>query len=155
MAESWSNLAMCGWTDLPRLQREVAGVRPNFGHRRTRGSNVKKARRAAGKRNEAFLNPGKCEFESLQLELRLTPFGHLGVFPEQIANWQWLVNCASRKPKPFKLLNLFAYTGGATLAAALAGAEVVHVDSAQNIVASAHRNADHSHLAQGHCSLDR
>ncbi len=81
------------------------------------------------------------------LELKRTEFGHLGVFPEQASNWDWLAQQIGRFSQPIKVLNLFAYTGGSTLAAAAAGAEVVHVDSAENVVAWARRNAEHSALA--------
>jgi 23S rRNA (cytosine1962-C5)-methyltransferase len=81
-------------------------------------------------------------------ELRPTPFGHLGVFPEQAANWDWLTRQLSTLPRPCKVLNLFAYTGGSTLAAAAAGASVVHVDSAKNVVSWARRNAELSNLTQ-------
>jgi 23S rRNA (cytosine1962-C5)-methyltransferase len=81
------------------------------------------------------------------LELKRTDFGHLGVFPEHASSWQWLGDLAQRAGRPLKVLNLFAYTGGATLALAAAGAEVVHVDSARNTVSWARRNAEHSSLA--------
>jgi len=80
-------------------------------------------------------------------ELRPTPFGHLGVFPEQAENWDWIARQIARAGRPLKILNLFAYTGGSTLAAACGGAEVVHVDSARNTVAWARRNAELSGLA--------
>ena len=90
----------------------------------------------------------------LVLELKRTEFGHLGVFPEQVENWRWLAeqladcpNLGGEKPSRLRVLNLFAYTGGSTLAAAAAGAEVVHVDAARNIVAWARRNAELSGLA--------
>lgn len=81
------------------------------------------------------------------LELKRTEFGHLGVFPEQAANWDWLARQIGRHSRPIKVLNLFAYTGGSTLASAAAGAEVVHVDSAENVLAWARRNAENSMLA--------
>jgi len=81
------------------------------------------------------------------LELKRTQFGHLGVFPEQAANWDWLAGRLKADRRPVKLLNLFAYTGGSTLAAAAAGAEVTHVDAARNVVAWARRNAELSGLA--------
>ncbi len=84
--------------------------------------------------------------EGLVLELRPTPFGHLGIFPEQAENWDWLsehLRTAGARPR---VLNLFAYTGGSTLVAAAAGAEVVHVDAAKNIVDWARRNAELSAL---------
>ncbi|MBI2479366.1 MAG: class I SAM-dependent methyltransferase [Planctomycetia bacterium] len=84
----------------------------------------------------------------LVFELRPTPFGHLGVFPEQAANWDWIARQVARASRPLRVLNLFAYTGGSTMAAAAAGAEVVHVDSAKNTVAWARRNAELSGLAE-------
>jgi len=84
----------------------------------------------------------------MRLELKPTDFGHLGVFPEQAANWEWLAAELARCPQPARVLNLFAYTGGSTLAAAAAGAEVVHVDAARNVVAWARRNAEHSGLGE-------
>jgi 23S rRNA (cytosine1962-C5)-methyltransferase len=83
----------------------------------------------------------------LRFELKLTEFGHLGVFPEQAANWDWIAEQVHRAPHPLKILNLFAYTGGSTLAAAAAGADVVHVDAARNTVNWARRNAELSGLA--------
>ena len=79
--------------------------------------------------------------------LKPTPFGHLGAFCEQAFNWDWIENL------PFdlqglKAINLFAYTGGTTLAMASKGAHVVHVDSARNVVNWARRNADSSGLAE-------
>jgi 23S rRNA (cytosine1962-C5)-methyltransferase len=84
----------------------------------------------------------------LQLELKRTEFGHLGFFPEHAANWDWIAARVRTAGEPIKVLNLFAYTGGSTLAAAAAGAEVVHVDSARNVVAWARRNAELSGLAE-------
>ena len=82
----------------------------------------------------------------LVLELKRTVFGHLGVFPEHAANWQWIAEQLGQS-QSLRVLNLFAYTGGSTLAAAVAGAEVAHVDAAKNIVAWARRNAACSGLA--------
>ena len=81
------------------------------------------------------------------VELKRTVFGHLGLFPEQAANWAWIAEQVASAPA-MRVLNLFAYTGGSTLAAAAAGAEVVHVDAAKNIVAWARRNAALSRLAE-------
>lgn len=85
--------------------------------------------------------------ERFVLELKPTPAGHLGVFPEQAANWHWLAKQIIAAVRPVKLLNLFAYTGASSLAAAAAGAEVTHVDAARNTVAWARRNAELSSLA--------
>ena len=78
----------------------------------------------------------------IRLELKRTDFGHLGVFPEHAAHWDWIAERVRAAPRPPVVLNLFAYTGGSTLAAAAAGAEVVHVDAAKNVVAWARRNAE-------------
>jgi 23S rRNA (cytosine1962-C5)-methyltransferase len=84
---------------------------------------------------------------SIRLELKRTEFGHLGVFPEHAATWDWIAGRVAAAGRPVRVLNLFAYTGGSTLAAAAAGAEVTHVDSARNIVAWARRNAELSGLS--------
>jgi len=87
----------------------------------------------------------------LTFQLQLSPFGHVGVFPEQRENWRWIVRQVrrgrQRLGRPPRVLNLFAYTGGGTLAAAAAGAEVVHIDAARNMVDRARENAAISGLA--------
>ncbi len=82
----------------------------------------------------------------LVFEIKPTEFGHLGLFPEQAICWDW-IDQQLRSVPAAKVLNLFAYTGGSTLAAAAAGAAVTHVDAAANTVAWARRNADLSGLA--------
>ncbi|MEY4722898.1 MAG: hypothetical protein RLZZ324_411 [Candidatus Parcubacteria bacterium] len=84
-------------------------------------------------------------WESLKFGLRLFTFKHTGLFPEQAANWAFLR--ANLNPGA-KVLNLFGYTGGATLAALSAGAEVVHVDASRTAIASARANAMLSGLAE-------
>jgi 23S rRNA (cytosine1962-C5)-methyltransferase len=88
---------------------------------------------------------------TFKLQLEALPSGQVGVFPEQRENWHWIAQQAvcglAKTGRPLKVLNLFAYTGGSTLAAAAAGAEVVHIDAAQNIVDRARQNAELSGLA--------
>ena len=74
-------------------------------------------------------------------------FKHTGLFPEQATNWDWFSKLIREAGRPVKLLNLFAYTGGATVAAAKAGASVCHVDAAKGMVAQAKENARLSGLA--------
>ena len=78
-------------------------------------------------------------------ELKGSPFGHVGVFPEQAENWARIFafcrQGAETLGRPLKILNLFGYTGGSALAADASGAEVTHLDAARNIVAQAKRNA--------------
>lgn len=77
------------------------------------------------------------------LNFRIKPMGfkHTGLFPEQAANWDWFSSLIKKADRPIKVLNLFAYTGGATMAAAKAGAQVVHVDASKGMVAMAKENA--------------
>ena len=79
----------------------------------------------------------------LNFRLGLTAFGHIGVFPEQAINWNYIYDLVNQKskiknqkssPAPSRVLNLFAYTGGASLAAKAAGADVVHVDSVKQVI---------------------
>lgn len=83
----------------------------------------------------------------LKFRLKTTKFGHLGLFPEQFANWKWLTETCQASSRPLRILNLFAYTGGSSLACALGGAEVTHVDAAANVVKWARTNAELSGMA--------
>ena len=76
-----------------------------------------------------------------------TGFKHTGVFPEQAVNWDWFGEKIRNAGRPIKVLNLFAYTGGATLAAAAAGASVTHVDASKGMVNWAKENAAASGLS--------
>ena len=82
----------------------------------------------------------------LKFQLQASPFGHLGLFPEQAPCWDWIAERVQAAGRPLVVLNLFAYTGGSTLAAAQAGASVVHVDAARNLVTRARENARASRL---------
>lgn len=79
------------------------------------------------------------------LTLRTTPTGQVGVFPEQAVNWTWIAE-APLDLKGLRAINLFAYTGGTTMALACRGAHVVHVDSAKSVVNWARSNAQESGL---------
>lgn len=82
----------------------------------------------------------------LRFRLALTAFKHVGIFPEQAANWEFVAE-QCRRLGGGRVLNLFAYTGGATLAAAQAGAEVTHVDAVRQIVAWAKDNAERNEIS--------
>ncbi len=85
------------------------------------------------------------ETAGVKFKLGGTDFGHLGIFPEQRAQWKWIrERCAA---KPARVLNLFAYSGGSTMAAALGGAEVCHLDAARGMVEWARENARLNNLA--------
>ena len=84
-------------------------------------------------------------YGALSFYVRPTGFKHTGLFPEQAVNWDWmdgLVRGAVAQGRPVRVLNLFAYTGGATLACACAGAQVCHVDAAKGMVQWARENRD-------------
>ena len=88
-------------------------------------------------------------YKDITFCLKPFKFKHTGVFPEQAANWDWfssIIKDAVSKGRQVKVLNLFAYTGGATLAAAKAGASVTHVDASKGMVAWAKENANASSL---------
>lgn len=92
----------------------------------------------------AYKLPNKTQ---ITFRLGLTAFKHLGIFPEQSANWDYIVNTIGQmKTQKPKVLNLFAYTGGASLAAAAAGADVTHVDSIKQVVTWANENMQNSNL---------
>lgn len=98
---------------------------------------------------EFFDLPEQWEIHYKNLTFRLKPFHfkHTGLFPEQAANWDWFSDKIRRAGRPVKVLNLFAYTGGATLAAAAAGASVTHVDASRGMVSWAKENARASGLS--------
>lgn len=88
----------------------------------------------------------QIKYKELTFNLKPFAFKHTGIFPEQAVNWDWFSSIISKKvaenpSKPFKVLNLFAYTGGATLSAAKAGASVTHVDASKGMVLWAKENA--------------
>lgn len=92
------------------------------------------------------------DLPSAKIKFNLKPFTfkHTGVFPEQAANWDWSYNLIKNKTEnkeSVKVLNLFAYTGGATLSAAAAGGEVTHVDASKGMVGWAKENAVSSNLS--------
>ena len=86
--------------------------------------------------------------EQLTFNLKPFSFKHTGLFPEQATNWDWFSKKIKEAGRPIKVLNLFAYTGGATLAAAAAGASVTHVDASKGMVGWAKENAVSSGLAE-------
>ncbi len=95
----------------------------------------------------------KIEYKDLTFNLQPFSFKHTGLFPEQAANWEWfsqIIKEAKKKDpaREIKVLNLFAYTGGATVAAAKAGAAVTHVDASKGMVTWAKENAAHSSLEE-------
>ena len=91
-------------------------------------------------------NEWTIHYNDLTFHLKPFSFKHTGLFPEQAANWDWFGRLIREANRPIKVLNLFAYTGGATLSAAKAGASVTHVDASKGMVTWAKENAVSSGL---------
>lgn len=85
-------------------------------------------------------------YRNLTFNIQPFNFKHTGLFPEQATNWDWFSNKIKEANRPIKVLNLFAYTGGATISAAAAGASVTHVDASKGMVNWAKENAKSSGL---------
>ena len=88
----------------------------------------------------------RIRYKDLTFHLKPFSFKHTGLFPEQAVNWDWFQPLIKHAGRPVKILNLFAYTGGATIAAAKAGASVTHVDASKGMVTWAKENAASSGL---------
>jgi len=94
-------------------------------------------------------------YGGLRFHIRPTGFKHMGLFPEQAVNWRWMIDKIKSAKRPIKILNLFAYTGGATVACLSAGASVTHIDAAKgmnawakdNVVLSGFKDSPHRILA--------
>lgn len=87
-------------------------------------------------------------YKNLTFNIKPMGFKHTGLFPEQAVNWDWFSELIKNAEKPVRVLNLFAYTGGATVAALAAGAEVCHVDASRGMVSWAKENVESSGLSQ-------
>ena len=83
----------------------------------------------------------KVRYKDLTFQIKPMNFKHTGIFPEQATNWDFMRGLIEKADRPIKVLNLFAYTGGATMACAKAGASVVHVDASKGMVQWAKENA--------------
>lgn len=124
--------------DTPKSAKEWKKMNGHY-HRSSKG----------GGEWEFFNLPEQWKIKYKQLTFNLKPFSfkHTGLFPEQAANWDWFSDIIKNAGRPVKVLNLFAYTGGATIAAAAAGANVTHVDASKGMVAWAKENAASSGLS--------
>jgi 23S rRNA (cytosine1962-C5)-methyltransferase len=98
------------------------------------------------KKNESMQNEWNVSFDDLKFNIKPTAFKHTGVFPEQEPNWQFIKSKIKDAKRPIKVLNLFGYTGGATMAALSSGAEVTHVDGSKSAITWAKENAQLSGL---------
>ena len=88
----------------------------------------------------------QVKYKDLTFNIKQMGFKHTGLFPEQAVNWDYMIDKIKNSNRKIKVLNLFAYTGGATVACAYAGADVVHVDSSRGMVSWAKENIESSNL---------
>lgn len=169
IADNWQDYEVIDTSSGEKLERwgDYLLVRPDpqviwstpKGHPGWRGRNAHYHRSAKGGGEWEFFNlPDEWSIRYGELTFHLKPFSfkHTGLFPEQAVNWDWfssiIKNAVSRNAqtdnstRPVKVLNLFAYTGGATIAAAKAGAHVTHVDASKGMVTWAKENAASSGL---------
>lgn len=161
IAENWKDYEVIDTSRGEKLERwgKYLLVRPDpqviwdtpREHRGWRKRNGHYHRSAKGGGEWEFFNlpqQWSISYQKLNLTFHLKPFSfkHTGLFPEQAANWDWFSEKIRTAGRPVKVLNLFAYTGGATLAAAAAGASVTHVDASKGMVAWAKENAKASGL---------
>lgn len=154
LADQWNDYEVLDTSGGEKLERwgDYILVRPDpqviwntpKTHKGWRKRNAHYHRSAKGGGEWEFFDlPKQWEIHYKALTFQLKPFSfkHTGLFPEQAVNWDWFSEKIARANRPVKVLNLFAYTGGATLAAAQAGASVTHVDASKGMVTWAHENA--------------
>ncbi len=130
-----------GWSDQEwKKQAHVV-----FEQKSSASGDWKKLRQMPGQWSIAY--PLQASEAEIRFRLGLTAFKHVGVFPEQAVNWEYIAeNLRKMKTAQPRFLNLFAYTGGASLAARVAGADVYHVDSIRQVVTWARENMERSQL---------
>lgn len=107
---------------------------------------IRKGKHTEWKKKKTLPESWPIIFGGLIFEIRPTTFKHTGLFPEQQANWEWMSQLITQAKRPVSVLNLFGYTGGATLACAQAGADVCHVDGSKMAITWARKNQELSRL---------
>lgn len=160
ISDNWKDYELIDTTDGERLERwgDYTLIRPDpqviwKGAARSplwkkADASYKRSRSGGGAWQESRV-PENWTIGYRDLKFLIKPMGfkHTGLFPEQATNWDWFSDLIQNAGRPIKVLNLFAYTGGATVAAAAAGASVCHVDAAKGMVQQAKENARLSGLA--------
>ncbi len=160
IADNWKDYEVIDTSNGEKLERwgDYILVRPDPQVIWNTPHNVKQWKQKNGHYHRSNRGGGEWEFFDMpktwqihygDLTFNLQPFQfkHTGLFPEQAVNWDWFGKKIREAGRPVKVLNLFAYTGGATLAAAAAGASVTHVDASKGMVNWAKENAASSGLS--------
>lgn len=164
LSDRWEDFELIDCSDGEKLERwgPYFLVRPDPQaiwntakiHKSWRDPNARYFRSSEGggkwEKNGQLSGNWQISYGALKFNLKLMNFKHTGLFPEQASNWDFIINKIRKADRPINVLNLFAYTGGATIAAASAGASVCHVDAARGMVAWARENANASGLEGSH-----
>ena len=151
IAKDWKDYEILDMANGEKLERwkDVILVRPDpqiiwkdkLFPNKWEQANARYVRSSSGggqwKYNKNVPSSWKVKYKDLTFNIKPMGFKHTGLFPEQAFNWDWMINKIKNEKRPIKVLNLFAYTGGATVACSYAGASVCHVDSSKGMVTSA------------------
>ncbi len=160
IANNWKDYEIIDMADGEKLERwkDIILVRPDPQILWKEKSFPKKWNEANARYNRSNTGGGswqykkkvpsswQVKYKNLTFNIKPMGFKHTGLFPEQAANWDWMIEKIKNAKREIKVLNLFAYTGGATVACAYAGAEVCHVDSSKGMVTWAKENIASSGL---------
>ena len=161
VADGWKDYELLDCSDGERLERwgEVILIRPApqviwktpKKHPMWKNANARYLRSSTGGGHWEILrktpDSWRINYKDLSLNVKTMGFKHTGIFPEQAVNWDYTAEIIKKAGRPVKVLNLFSYTGGATVACLKAGAQVVHVDASKGMVAWAKENAAVSSVA--------
>ena len=160
IAKDWKDYEILDMANGEKLERwkDVILVRPDpqiiwkdkLFPNKWEQANARYVRSSSGggqwKYNKNVPSSWKVKYKDLTFNIKPMGFKHTGLFPEQAFNWDWMINKIKNEKRPIKVLNLFAYTGGATVACLSAGASVCHVDSSKGMTTWAKENVISSGL---------
>lgn len=161
VADGWKDYELLDCSDGERLERwgDVILIRPDpqviwktpKKHPMWKKANARYLRSSTGGGHWEILrktpDAWRIDYKELGLNVKTMGFKHTGIFPEQAVNWDYTAELIRNAGRSVKVLNLFSYTGGATVACLKAGAQVVHVDASKGMVNWAKENAAASHVA--------
>lgn len=161
VADGWKDYELLDCSDGERLERwgDIILIRPDpqviwktpKKHPMWKNANAQYLRSSTGGGHWEVLrktpDSWRIKYKELSLNVKTMGFKHTGIFPEQAVNWDYTAELIKKAGRPVRVLNLFSYTGGATVACLKAGAQVVHVDASKGMVAWAKENAAASSVA--------
>lgn len=161
VADGWKDYELLDCSDGERLERwgDVILIRPDpqviwktpKKHPMWKSANARYLRSSTGGGHWEILrktpDSWRINYKELSLNVKTMGFKHTGIFPEQAVNWDYTAEIIKKAGRPVRVLNLFSYTGGATVACLKAGAQVIHVDASKGMVAWAKENAAASSVA--------